>query len=102
MSKRSNVFCVLSLICMFGVPVIVFLVTSKFANGDISASTFMAVSARFYLNIISYIAAWIIAIRTRKKYKDNFSKTLIIIYASLLGLAVIAVIVLFAVFLGRL
>ena len=100
MKKRSNMLCVISLICMFGGPVISYLVTSPFANGDISASTHSALQAGYRINIVAYIAAWVIAIVTRRKYKDKFSKVLIIIYSILLVVVILAIVLFIAVLMG--
>ena len=69
-------------------------------SGDISGATADAYGVMIPLDFAFYIAAWVLAILSRVKYKNRFSLVLIIIYGSLLALSVIGIIVLFCVFIG--
>ena len=100
MKKKSDMYCIISLLCMFGVPIGTFFITGLFANGDISIATATANMTGKMINFAAYIAAWVIAIQTRIHYKDRFSKTLIIIYSILLALIIIGIILLVAVLAG--
>ena len=84
--------CLLSLFFMFIAPIIIFLIAGRFMNGDISGATAGAYSVMIPLDFISYIAAWVLAIISRARYKNKFSLVLIIIYALLLVLSIIGVI----------
>ena len=86
---------------MFLAPIVFFLICSLFMNGDISGATARGYSVMIRLDIISYITAWVLAIISRSKYKNMFSLVLLIIYGSLLALALIGGIVLVLVMLGR-
>ena len=69
-------------------------------NGDISGATADAYGVMIPLDIVSYIAAWVLAIISRVKYKNRFSLVLIIIYGALFALSVIGIIVLLCIFVG--
>ena len=94
--------CVISLLCMFLAPIAIFLIAGNFMSGDISGATADAYGVMIPLDFAFYIAAWVLAILSRVKYKNRFSLVLIIIYGSLLALSVIGIIVLFCVFIGLL
>ena len=98
MVKKSNQICIISLICMFVMPVISFLISG--GNGDISGATAAAWGRMTIMNIAAYIAAWVLAIVSRIKYKNTFSLVLIIIYAALLSVSMIGIIILFCIFVG--
>ena len=100
MGNKGTRLCVISLICMFFAPIVIFLIAGRFMSGDISGATADAYGLMIPLDIASYIAAWALAIISRVKYKNRFSLVLIIIYGSLLALSVIGIIVLLCFFIG--
>ncbi len=85
---------------MFAAPVVAFLVAGMFMNGDISGVTAAAYGHMIRADIVSYIAAWILAVIARAKYRSKFGLVLIIIYGSMLAAAVIGAILLFCIFVG--
>ena len=100
MSNNGTKLCVISLVCMFLVPIVIFLIAGRFMSGDISGATAAAYGVMIPLDIASYIVAWVLAIISRVKYKNTFSLVLIIIYGSLLAISVIGTVVLLCVFIG--
>ena len=94
----ANMLCIISLVCMFVVPigsygVLYFLDGAKFSTKVLDALT----SISTCLMGASYIAAWVLMILVRVKYKKNkFGFILMIIYLILLALTVIAIIFLIA------
>ena len=98
MVKKSNQLCIISLICMFVMPVVNLLISG--GNGDISGATAAAWGRMITMNIAAYVVAWILAIVSRVRYKKTFSLVLIIIYGVLLGITIMGVIFLFCVFMG--
>ena len=100
MGNKGTRLCVISLICVFLAPIVIFLIAGRFMRGDISGATADAYGVMIPLDIASYIAAWALAIISRVKYKNRFSLVLIIIYGSLLALSVIGIIVLLCFFIG--
>ena len=100
MDNKGTKLCVISLLCMFLAPLVVFMISSIFMSGDISGTTASVYGLMIPLDIAFYIAAWVLAIISRVKYKNRFSLILIIIYGSLLALSVIGIIVLFCDFMG--
>ncbi len=100
MGNKGTKLCVISLICMFLAPIVIFLIAGRFMSGDISGATADAYGVMIPLDIASYIVAWVLAIISRVKYKTRFSLILIIVYGSLLALSVIGIIVLFCVIMG--
>ena len=79
---------------MFLAPIVFFVIAGKFMSGDFSGATADAYGVIIPLDIASYIAAWVLAIISRAKYKNRFSLVLIIIYGSLFALSVVGIIVL--------
>ena len=61
-AKKANTLCIISLILMFGVPIVAFEIAGIFMNGDISGATSAAYGAMIPIDILSYIAAWVLAI----------------------------------------
>ena len=100
MVNKGTKLCVISLLCMFLAPIVIFLIAGTFMSGDISGATASAYGVMTLLDIASYTAAWILAIISMVKYKNRFSLVLIIIYGSILALSLIGIIVLFCVFMG--
>ena len=100
MDNKGTKLCVISLLCMFVAPIVIFLIAGSFMSGDISGATADAYGVMIPLDLASYIAAWVLAIISRATYKNRFSLVLIIIYGSLLALSVIGIMVLFCVFIG--
>ena len=100
MGNKGTRLCVISLICMFLAPIVIFLIAGSFMSGDISGATADAYGVMIPLDIASYIVAWVLAIISRVKYKNRFSLILIIVYGSLLALSVIGIIVLLCFFIG--
>jgi hypothetical protein len=85
---------------MFVMPVVAFMVAGIFMNGDISGATAAAYGGMIPVDIVSYIAAWVLAIIARAKFKSKFALILLIIYGILLALGIIGVIVLLGIFIG--
>ena len=100
MDNKGTKLCVIFLLCMFLAPIVIFMIAGNFMSGDISGTTASVYGVMIPLDIASYIAAWVLAIISRVKYKNRFSLVLIIIYGSLLALSVIGIIVLFCVIIG--
>lgn len=100
MDNKGTRLCVISLLCMFLAPLVIFMIAGNFMSGDISGATADAYGVMIPLDIASYIVAWVLAIISRVKYKNRFSLVLIILYGSLLALSVIGIIVLFCVIMG--
>ncbi len=98
--KDANRLCIISLILMFVMPVVTFLIAGIFMNGDISGTTAAAYAFAGLIDIASYIAAWVLAVIARIKYKSKFGTILLIIYGSILVLTSIGGIVLLIGFLG--
>ena len=94
MGNKGTKLCVISLLCMFLAPIVIFLIAGRFMSGDISGATAAAYGVMIPLDIASYVAAWVLAIISRVKYKNRFSMVLIIIYGSLFALSVVGIIVL--------
>ena len=88
--KKENQLCIISLICMFVIPLVSTLLFR--GNGDISGATASAYDLNTKISLISYIIAWILAIAARKKYNTKFSRVLIIIYSVLFAVLIIAII----------
>ena len=100
MDNKGTKLCVISLLCMFLAPIVVFVIAGRFMSGDISGATADAYGVMIPLDFAFYIVAWVLAILSRVKYKNRFSLVLMIIYGSLLALSVVGTIVLFCVFIG--
>ena len=102
MENRNNgkILCIISLVCMFAMPVVIFAVAGLFMSGDISGATAAAYSAMVPFQGAAYVAAWVLAIVARVKYKNTFSLVLLIIYGSLAALAVFGVVALVLIMLG--
>ena len=98
--KGGTKLCVISLLCMFLAPIVIFIISAMFMSGDISGATADAYGAMIPLDFAAYIAAWVLAIISRVKYKNTFSLVLIIIYSLLLILSIIGIILLFGIFIG--
>ena len=79
MGNKGTRLCVISLLCMFVVPIVIFLIAGRFMSGDISGATAGAYGVMIPLDMASYIAAWVLAI---------------------LALSLIGIIALFCVFIG--
>ena len=100
MKQNGTKLCVISLLCMFAVPIVIFAIAGIFMSGDISGATASAYGVMIPLDIASYIAAWVLAIIARVQYKNRFSLVLLILYGSILALAGIGAILLFCAFMG--
>lgn len=90
--KGGLVLCIISLICMFGVPSIGGFLTNFASSGDISSITDSLNRTYSILTGGSCIAAWVLAIIARVKYKNTFSKVLIIIYSIVTVLFILAIV----------
>ena len=99
-SSGRIILWIISLVCMFVMPIIFFMISG--GNGDISSSTARAYELVIFLDFLSYIAAWVLAIISRIKYKNIFSMVLIIIYGSLLVFSIIWFVILIGIFVGLL
>ena len=95
---NANLLCIISLICMYGVPFVTGLFTSLFTrNGDISSTGSTLTSLFTSLSGLSTIAAWVLMIIVRVKYRNStFGKVLMIVYIVMLALVVIGFIILMA------
>ncbi len=100
MENIGTKLCVISLLCMFVAPIVIFIIGAGFMSGDISGATADVYGVMIPLDFVSYVVAWILAIVSRSKYKNRFSLVLIIIYGSLLALSLIGIIVLLCVIIG--
>ncbi len=100
MKNNGTKLCIISLICMFALPVIIFLIAGMFMSGDISGATANAYHIMIPLDLAAYIAAWVLAIVSRAKYRNTFSLVLLIVYGSLLALSIVGILVLFLIFMG--
>lgn len=98
--KGGTKLCVISLLCMFLAPIVIFIIAGMFMSGDISGATADAYGVMIPLDFIVYIVAWVLAVISRIKYKNTFSLVLIIIYSVLLVLSVVGIALLFGVFIG--
>ena len=101
-SNKGTLLCVLSLLCMFLAPIIIFIIGAAFMSGDISGATADAYAGIFFWDGVSYIAAWVLAIVSRARYKNKFSLVLLIVYGALLGLSIIGIGLLLLLFAGAL
>ena len=100
MNKNGTRLCVISLLCMYAAPVIIFIVAAGFMSGDISGATADAYGAMIPLDSISYIAAWVLAIVARAKYRNKFSLVLLILYGVTTALSIFGFVLIFLVILG--
>ena len=94
---KANILCVISLCCMFVVPLITTGIIALVgdASFDETLSSF-AGSVATTITGLANLAAWVIMIIVRVKYRHNtFGKVLMIVYLVLLALLVIACIILF-------
>ena len=98
--KTGYLLCLFSIICMFIAPIVSFFIACMFMNGDISGAVTGAYAYMLVSDIVTYLAAWALAIIARIKYKSTFGLALIIIYAGLLALTIVGAIVLLCVFVG--
>ena len=92
--RKGNILCFISMACMFGVPILSGLIGAVVSSGDIENSNSALMSIISLLAGGSDIAAWVLVIIARARYKNKFSKVLLIIYIVILALAVIAFIIL--------
>ena len=93
-NRKGNILCFISMACMFGVPILSGLIGAVVSSGDIENSNSALMSIISLLAGGSDIAAWVLVIIARARYKNKFSKVLLIIYIVILALAVIAFIIL--------
>ena len=70
--KNASKLCIISIILMFVVPVVALLIAGMFMNGDISGATAAAYGLMIPIDSASYIAAWVLAIIARTRYKSKF------------------------------
>ena len=98
--KGGTKLCIISLLCMFLAPIVIFIIAGMFMSGDISGATADAYGVMIPLDFIAYIVAWVLAVISRIKYKNTFSLVLIIIYSVLLVISVVGIALLFGVFIG--
>ncbi len=80
MKNKGTTLCIISLICMFVAPLLIFIIGASFMSGDISGATADAYGMITLLDIAAYIAAWVLAIVSRAKFKNRFSLVLLIVY----------------------
>ena len=93
-----NILCIISLVCMFVVPIISFIVLDLMDGSSMSEKLLNLISnVATCIMGASYLVAWILMIIVRAKYKKNkFGLILMIIYLIMLALTVIAAIILVA------
>lgn len=101
MKNKGTILCIISLLCAFVAPTVVFIIAGFFMNGDISWGTGAAYGVMIPIDIVLFIAAWVLAIISRVKYKNIFSLVLIVIYGVFLVFSVLGIIILFAVLMGQ-
>lgn len=101
MKNKGTLLGIISLFCMFVAPIFVFIIASLFMSGDISGITGAAYGVMILLDIVLFIAAWVLAIISRVKYKSVFGLVLIIIYGILLVLSILGIVVLSGIFMGQ-
>ncbi|MCR5048548.1 MAG: hypothetical protein K6A37_06275 [Saccharofermentans sp.] len=75
--------CIISFLCNFVLPIVIFLIAGMGMNGDISGMTAAAYALMIPFDVAAAVAAWVFAIIARVKYKSKFSLVLIIIYSVL-------------------
>ena len=95
---NNKKFCIISLLCKFVLPIVVFLCSNM--NGDISGTTAAAYALMIPIDAAASVAAWVLAIIARVRYKSTFSLVLIIIYSILFVLAFVVNILVVLFFLG--
>ena len=93
-----NILCIISLVCMFVVPIISFIVLDLMDGSSMSEKLLNLISnVATCIMGTSYLVAWVLMIIVRAKYKKNkFGLILMIIYLIMLALTVIAAIILVA------
>ena len=95
--RMANILCIVSLICMFVIPAVFTLIMGVVRDAEIVKNDALDKVTDLFIFIIgaAHIAAWVLMILVRVKYKHStFGKVLMIVYLILLALAVIGVIVL--------
>ena len=94
-SKGGMILCIISLICMFGIPSIEAFLLNIASSGDISDINNYFTTILGFLTGGSSVTAWVLVIIARVKYKNKFSKVLLIVYIIVTVLEILAVILLF-------
>ena len=84
---NNKKFCIISLLCKCGLPVVSYFFTNWFANGDILGTSASSLFLMIPCCAGASIAAWVLAIIARYRYKSAFSLALIIIYIVLFVIA---------------
>ena len=97
MKNKGTILCIISLLCAFVAPSVVFIIAGFFMNGDISWGTDAAYGVMMPIDMVFNIAAWVLAIISRIRYKNFFSLVLIVIYGVSLVFSVLGIIFLFVV-----
>lgn len=95
-NKTGNILCFISLGLMFVVPGIAGGIANAISSGDISSINNEISTVFSILSGSSIIAAWILAIVARVRYKNTMSKVLIILYAGLMVVMIIFVVIIVA------
>ena len=90
----GTILCVISMILYFGVPLFTGIIKGIFSTGDISNTYETLYSILSLFSGASWIAAWVLVIVARVKYKNTFSLVLLIIYLVVLALLIIGTIIL--------
>ena len=90
--SNATTLCIISLICKFGLPLVTSIISALAASGDIGGANEPVTAFAAMVSGAGYIAAWVLVIVSRVKYKDTFSKVLLIIYLVLLALEILAVV----------
>ncbi|MBR1797080.1 MAG: hypothetical protein IJ757_03580 [Clostridiales bacterium] len=86
-NKAANILCIVSLVLMLFAPVTSLLIGLSLTTGDTNSTVYGMIS---FFSCVFAIAAWILVIIARVKYKTTFSKVLLIIYIVLTVLGIIA------------
>jgi hypothetical protein len=83
-------------------PVVLFWIVVILTKGDILGGTVATYEyeGMDHVSFVSYIAAWVLVIIARVKYKSKFAQNLLIIYGILHVLGLIGVIVVFFILIG--
>ena len=89
--KQSTKLCLISLLCMFVLPTIVFFIVASTASA--SGTNSPAYKLMIPVTFTCYVVGWVLAVMSRNKYKDTFSMVLLIIYGILLVCTLIGIIV---------
>ena len=93
-NKKANILCFISLGCMFGLPTLLVLIDRIILHFDLQNE--LIVTCFSALSALSVLAAYVLMIIVRVKYrKSRFGFALMIIYIVLTALSVLVTVLLF-------